>query len=181
MSDNETDLVASALSPSTIEGRDPGSIYHVVVRTKTGYVAVRRIAEKVVRIRAERFDKTLMFNPENVKAVEYLAQMGLAPAGSGGSRLSTTVYGNEKARMIIGVLAGALMLKEFAIDIFPTQEEPGAQAWQDAVEKKIAEAEAAQENAVPAEAEGESAESEASTAEESDVPVTPPAGENKPN
>jgi hypothetical protein len=142
MSDeNDTDqdsMLAPPLSPATIEGHYPGSVYHVVARTKSGYVAVRRIAERMFRVRAERFDKTLVFDPTKTDEIRYMAGIGLHPAGPGGQRLSAEAYGVDRTRHLIGVLIACLMQKELLFDAFPLQEEEAAVKHQVHIEQQMA-------------------------------------------
>jgi hypothetical protein len=135
---NQDNMLAPPLSPATIEGQYPGSVYHVVVRTKIGYVAVRRIAEKMFRVRAERFDKMMIFDPTKTDEIRYMASIGLHPAGPNGHRLSAEAYGIDRTRHLIGVLTACLMQKELLFDVFPLQEEEGAVNHQAHIEKQMA-------------------------------------------
>jgi len=101
-------------------------------------VAVRRIADKVVRIRAERFDKAPVINTTDTGLMRSLGQLGFAPAGPHGSRISMTCHTSRDVSFLIGVLAHMLLRREFDHTQFLVQEEPGAAEWQKRVEATMA-------------------------------------------
>lgn len=132
MTDN---MIPPPLLPSVIEGRTPGSIYHIVVRTQMGYVALRRVADKVLRIRAERFDRQPMFNPQDAALSGSLARLGFQPSGANGSRVSIVVHTARDVSFLVGVLTHCLVRQEIDHTQYLIQEEPGAAAWQAHVEQ----------------------------------------------
>jgi len=128
--------VAPPLEPTAIEGRTPGVVYHVLVRTQLGYVAARRIAPKLVRLRAERFDKQPLVDAKTL--VTELVPMGFYPAGENNYRLAIVALDVGKLPFLIGKLTECLLSQTFKLDALPVQEEPNALSMQAALEARCA-------------------------------------------
>jgi len=135
-------MTDTALKPDSIEGATPGATYKVVVRTAKGYVAIRRVANNVFRVRAERFDKEIFVTSNDPRLLVSLAMRGLRVA-SHGSRISGAYLQAQNALDAVGLLTTLLLLHEFDATKLEIQLEPAAQEWEDDMNKKHTQIEAA--------------------------------------
>lgn len=118
------------LVPKIVEGKDPGSVYTVVVRTAKGYVAVRRLASETFRVRAQRFDNTVWVNKIPLELQKMLVSAGIMPAGSG-ERVSGIAVGSLAVARAIALSAMAMLNHDFNFEEVAIQEDPNAVAHQE--------------------------------------------------
>lgn len=124
MPNEDKDYVSMlGLTPSYIEGQDPGSTYKVIARSARGYVGVRRLSKYAYRIRCERFDKTQLLTVNDQALMVSLHQMKLK-VGQDGKRVSGTFLGQRLVLDACAALTALLLSNEKDLDTMENCADP---------------------------------------------------------
>lgn len=128
------------ITPSTVPGTDPGSIYTVIGRTKHGYVAIRRLSKYCYRVRCAKFDGTPLVTVSDQELITNLTKHGIK-IGDEGKYLSAFGY---NANLVLAA-AGTMMKVLYVIEPTPdTYLEAGTDEDYLAIDKQIDEEKAKQ-------------------------------------
>lgn len=122
------------LDPPYVVGASPGATYRVIVRTEAGYVAVRRISGIIYRVRVERFDHAVLFNPNDEYTINKLISVRMSVA-DGGCRISGLAAGDRSLERAISILTSILLDKSFKGTDLEIQPEPQAKDFEKHLEE----------------------------------------------
>jgi hypothetical protein len=112
------------LTPKTVEGTDPGSVYTVVARSLDGYIAIRRILKYFYRLRAERFDSKPLVDVNDPAIIAAIINAGMA-IRNGGTRVTGVSPNKTELCNLISMLEAVLFRREIAfIETLPEGSDP---------------------------------------------------------
>lgn len=120
-------LMYEGIVPKTTEGFTAGSVYTIAVRTRKGYVGVRRLSEHTFRVRAQRFDKALLADKLPPALITRLKRAGLHPSEEG-IRISGLAIGVDAVIHRIGLLSAVLQAAEFNLEDHAVQTDQGTES-----------------------------------------------------
>lgn len=121
------------MSPSTVPGTDPGSVYTVIGRTRLGYVAIRRLSKYCYRVRCARFDGEPLVTIDSQDMITTLTKHAIK-INDGGKHLSSFGYSQATALAAVGTMMSVLYVVEPGPD---TYLEPGTDKDYVEIDKQI--------------------------------------------
>lgn len=105
------------ITPSTVPGTDPGSVYTVIGRTRMGYVAIRRLSKYCYRVRCGRFDGEALLTIDSQDLITMLTKHGIK-INDGGKHLSSFGYSPATALAAVGTMMSVLYVNEPGPDAY---------------------------------------------------------------